>query len=319
MSSAMPRNPVGPSLLGVGHQSPLGFSLVELLIAMVVVGIFMGGVYGLFLHFLGASGEQAALSKQGFDARLGLQLIKRDLASAGFGLDRGELNQAVSGSGTSVTIESTAVHGRTAAGQHGVIQAGGSVPGIAGGTCGVAMTPEREWLAVGELGSLGVAARNLFFAGNQDACPYDPDNPPDYFFARAYGLSTSTDSECAPGTPNLQYEDYPSRDKGGFGGIVNCVLDLQIRYGFQMNAGDVDFTTDPDTPPAGTADSFPDLLKIGMIFQAGQGHRNRTVTAGPLNYQDPDLELDTGVDLSAEQQNYRWQALEWTARLVNFP
>ena len=296
-----------------------GFSLPELLVAMAVVGIFMGGVLSLFVNFLGESGEQAALSKRGLDARLGFQLVRRDLANAGFGIATGDLSGAVTGTGTSVTIRSTAIHTREEmAGTHGPIMAPGSAcPSGAGerpvadgmGGClddglrGVAMTPDRDFLEDVASGSaIDAAEGNLFFVGNQD------DGEP-YYFERTYELSVNPGSECAGGSHNLQFDDT----NGSAGGVVDCVLDFRIRYGFELTDGSLGFTTDPDAPPGSAVDPGVDMLKAALVVQAGSEYQE-AVSPASLQYRDSDFSGIT-VNLDSEQRRYQWRRVEWAVSL----
>jgi len=294
-----------------------GFTLVELLIAMVIVGIFLGAVFGTFIHFLGTSGEQAALSSRSFEARTGLVQVRRDLASAGFGLPEGGLNNAVAGTPTSITIRSTAMTGRTdgtgqEAGQVGILQSGETVNGVPAGTNGVVLAPSREYITEGQLGSMGVSLKTtkIFFVTRLN---------PDYY-ERQYQLSAACNGtgcgDCAQGTPDLQYQDT----NGGATPqpAVECVQDLQVRFGFQTSAGGLAFSN-PGNLPAGADDTLPDVLKVGMVVQVGSKHRGQTVTSSPINYQDSDLQVTGGVGLNSQQQQYRWQVVEWTVPLPNIP
>lgn len=304
-----------------------GFSLVELMIALAIVGLFLGGVYGLFINFLGEAGEQAALSKRGLDQRVGLRLMRRDLASAGFGVAATDMAGAVAGGATTVRVRSTDAHGHDNAGRHGILNGSPgsqSAAGLAGSIYGVALSPARELVASGELANLDAAPRNLFFAANPDGAgdlgnPYAPEP---YYIERAYELSSDCSGagcgECATGTPDLQYDDT----NGGIEPVVDCVLDLQVRYGFQQSGGGVTYSHDPATPPALAVDATPDLLKLGVVVQAGQRMRGRTMTETPVRYDDADLRVDNlgnviDVDLTATQQEYRWQVVEMTVPLEN--
>lgn len=311
----------------VGRRGAAGFSLVELMIAMAIVGLFLGAVYGLFINFLGEAGEQAAVSKRGLDQRVGLRLMRRDLSSAGFGVAASDLGGAVDGGANTVTVRSTDVHNRDNAGRHGILAGSPgsqSVDGLAGSTYGVALSPARELVDSGELASLDAAARNLFFAANTDGAA-DLGNaysPEPYYFERTYELSSQCNGgdcgECATGSRDLQYDD----NEGAAGPVVDCVLDLQVRYGFRQGTGGVAYSHDPANLPPQASDATPDILKVGVVVQGGQRMRGRTMTETPVTYGDPDLREDaTGsvieVDLTATQQEYRWQAVEMTVPLEN--
>ena len=62
-----------------------GFSLVELLVALVVTLIIAGGIYGLLYDSNRTFGREPALSEQQQNARIALSMIESDLISAGAG------------------------------------------------------------------------------------------------------------------------------------------------------------------------------------------------------------------------------------------
>ncbi len=301
-----------------------GFSLVELLVAMAVVGILLGAVYGTFINFLSESGEQAALSKRSFDTRLGLQLLRSDLRQVGFGIADGQLAQTVSGSGTSLTFRSTAVHSRgSEAGIHGVLYtgAGGNLQAnnwlggtIAATTSGIVLTPSRERLALAQLQNVTVSPRNLFFSTPSTTVT-------GYYYQRTYYLGGGgTAAGCADNNvQNLLFRDANPNPYPGTS-IVDCVLDIRFRYGYEMSDGAVSYSSDTINPPAGTtADDLPDTVKVGLIAQVGHEYRNKKPSPATLNFLDGDLKLADPIDLSDQQRRYRWQRLEWTIPLENMP
>ncbi len=62
-----------------------GFSLVELLVAMVVTLLIAGGIFGLLYDSNRTFGREPAVSEQQQNARIALALIESDLVSAGAG------------------------------------------------------------------------------------------------------------------------------------------------------------------------------------------------------------------------------------------
>lgn len=62
-----------------------GFSLVELLVALVVTLLIAGGIYGLLYDSNRTFGREPALSEQQQNARIALSMIEADLISAGAG------------------------------------------------------------------------------------------------------------------------------------------------------------------------------------------------------------------------------------------
>jgi len=304
------------------RQGSPGFSLVELMVAMAVVGLFLGAVYGTFINFLTESGEQATLSKRGFDTRLGLDLMRSDLRKIGFGVAAPQLAATVSGDNQNLTFRSTAVHSQGAmAGVHGVLyEAGGNLTAndwlggnVSASQPGVVMTPDRELLQTVQLQNVSVAPRNLFFATPNATGA-------GYFYQRTYYLGGGgVNAGCADNNvSNLLFRDASPNNMGPVS-VIDCVLDLRFQYGFELAAGGIGFSGDPATPPSGSADNLPDVIKVGLMIQVGDRYRNQTPTPGPLNYSDPDLQLSTPISLSTDQQRYRWQIVEWSVSLENMP
>ena len=65
-----------------------GFSLVELLVAMVVTMIIAGGIMGLLYDSNRTFGREPAVSEQQQNARIAMAMIEADLLSAGVGAGR---------------------------------------------------------------------------------------------------------------------------------------------------------------------------------------------------------------------------------------
>ncbi|MFP4560209.1 MAG: prepilin-type N-terminal cleavage/methylation domain-containing protein [Thiohalorhabdus sp.] len=306
-----------------------GFSLVELLVAMAVVGLLLGAVFLTFTNFLTESANQASLSAQSLDVRTGLNQVRRDLSSTGMGIPDGDMDTAVAGTASSVTIRSTGVTGRNddnenPAGAVAVIQSGPSANGIPDDASGVVLTPAREYVD-----DTGSTTNNRFdeldeleFSLKTTKLFYVTRTSPN-FYERQYRLGADCSEAggdcgaCADGTPDLIHNDT----NGGSGPAAECVADFRVRYGFQTSDGDIDFSsTDPDNDvPSGVDDRLPDALKVGMVVQVGSEYRNEVRTESPVTYTDEDLDPDDGVDLSEEQQQYRWKVVEWTVPLPNIP
>lgn len=66
-------------------SSQRGFSLMELLVALVVTMIIAGGIYGLLFDSQRTFGREPAVSEQQQNARVALSLIEADAISAGAG------------------------------------------------------------------------------------------------------------------------------------------------------------------------------------------------------------------------------------------
>ncbi len=67
-----------------GFRRPLGFSLVELMIAVTVGLLLVTGLMAIYLQTSNANNEMARLNRQMENGRFALQLLREDLAHAGF-------------------------------------------------------------------------------------------------------------------------------------------------------------------------------------------------------------------------------------------
>jgi prepilin-type N-terminal cleavage/methylation domain-containing protein len=77
-----------------------GFTLVELMIALAIVGIVLSAVTTFFLGVLRASRVQARVTGSNIEGVMGLQILRKDLSMAGYGLPWGGItaySEAASG------------------------------------------------------------------------------------------------------------------------------------------------------------------------------------------------------------------------------
>ena len=63
-----------------------GFTLVELLVYFIVLGILMGIVFSSFQDNLFVNTRQAGIAQTKIESGIGLDLLRADLEHAGFGL-----------------------------------------------------------------------------------------------------------------------------------------------------------------------------------------------------------------------------------------
>lgn len=82
-----------------------GFSLIELLVAMVVTLLIAGGIFGLLYDSNRTFGREPAVSEQQQNARIALSLIEADLISAGAGA--GPLTQVFTDGLNNLATDST--------------------------------------------------------------------------------------------------------------------------------------------------------------------------------------------------------------------
>jgi prepilin-type N-terminal cleavage/methylation domain-containing protein len=69
-----------------GLKKTNGFSLVEILVYLVILGIVMTAVFNAFMRIVQPTFQQAAISETKLETGIGLDLLRTDLEHAGFGL-----------------------------------------------------------------------------------------------------------------------------------------------------------------------------------------------------------------------------------------
>jgi len=67
-----------------GTGMPQGFTLVEVLIAMAIVGVVMGAIYGIFVSSNRSYHTQDSVTETQQGVRIGLDFMVRDIRMAGF-------------------------------------------------------------------------------------------------------------------------------------------------------------------------------------------------------------------------------------------
>lgn len=68
------------------HRKASGFTLIELMIYMVLLGIIMTMVFSSFIPVMQINSQQSRISETKIETGLGLDLLRADLEHAGFGL-----------------------------------------------------------------------------------------------------------------------------------------------------------------------------------------------------------------------------------------
>jgi prepilin-type N-terminal cleavage/methylation domain-containing protein len=78
--------PEGASMTGAGHAGEKGFSLIELLVAMVITLIVSGAIYGLLAGGQNAFRREPELTERQQNIRMAMDIIMKDISNAGAGL-----------------------------------------------------------------------------------------------------------------------------------------------------------------------------------------------------------------------------------------
>lgn len=86
------------------HSAPRGFTLIELMVALVVMAAVIAGIYGSFFRSQGQSAKVTSVAEKRQQGRAAIQLIERETRMAGSGW--GRLPVQYSNNGTADTLES---------------------------------------------------------------------------------------------------------------------------------------------------------------------------------------------------------------------
>ena len=63
-----------------------GFTLIELLMVMVIFGFVMAAISDMFVGILRGYKQQSKIAETNIEGIIGLELLRRDIQSAGYGL-----------------------------------------------------------------------------------------------------------------------------------------------------------------------------------------------------------------------------------------
>ncbi len=334
-----------------------GFTLVELFVAILIVGIVLGAVYFTYITILKGFWKESSLAESQIETAVGIELIRLDIEHAGYGIgiDQVDLPVELDRTNNSLIIRSVLNNTRlirdssgqpvqwslvecSGAGGAPSVKAGGDVNAISGGA-GLVFLGASSKTFMGQTTDGSCPSTGIFVA-----IPYDTSVTSGcgvQFCNRIkYTLSSNQDlTTCNPNTRNLL------RAVGSGSGmpLINCVSD--VRYTFDVDRdgdGAVDvrdgafmdaassLDLDLDNDGSVSAEELRRGLKavnVYLLVQEGRLDREFKFTNHSSCSKPPtDIRLsnrcvvtDTGVELYLPQNfnNYRWKVIKLTVKPMN--
>lgn len=297
-----------------------GFTVVELMVALVVMLVLMAATFAAMQAFTRSSAQKMAINKLTLTRNSNLSLLRLDLMHAGYGIDSSEAGLAWDG--TRLTIRSTLNNlntdtmgwvfvdcPNTSTSWSSSILVDGRMN--SSNNALTFLTPQK-----GYVGSVATASDNCPATGELVGYPYDTassNNCTTGICERIdYQLSSSQTVElCQPQTRNLLRIDY--RPGANYVPILNCIADWDLRF---------DLDTDGDgVVDATKQNSFtdPHQVKLIHIYLLAQNGRfdpdynfSGNTTAGGIEVDGVTLTLP-----NSNFKNYRWKVVQFTVETPN--
>ncbi len=300
----------------------MGFSLVELLTTLAIFGIVTAMIYSVYSGFLQHATAERKVSKTELDLVNVYWPLTKEIESAGFGLASAGtttcvLPNALSVSGSELTIQSTAAGDDQLAGTWGYVTGSNCATGITS-TCKVVLTNSSD--------KRYIARRAVGTNGNLDSCIDDYKEAIAYFspyesvgdfecYQTKYSLRDYTASDpkpamCAPGVNKLS-RSVSVTATTNFQPILDCLRDLDYRFGCIATSGSLTWQA---TTNCGTAKLR--LVRVGLIIQSSP-RMDTQVPADMTLFEDLGSGLIKTITLSNDQRYYRWKKRELLITLRN--
>jgi type IV pilus assembly protein PilW len=238
-----------------------GFTLVELLVAMVIVSILLGAVYVTYVTIIKGFGREVGSAETQIETAVGLELLRLDIEHAGYGIGEDQPDLPISFDPATNTLEIRSVLNNTrlirdtvtgdpihwslvdcpGANLEPIVISGDDISNI-GGECPVVIfigagnrTYAGTNFATSECVEAGVfIALPMIIPSRNGACPDSLSSLPDsyrcfeqpcyiirYFLSATQNLTT-----CNPNTRNLlrAVGDSPGNP------LLNCVADVRFTF-----------------------------------------------------------------------------------------
>jgi len=292
-----------------------GYTLTEILILIVLTGIFSAGFFSFFSGMLRTERQARFTIKTEADVSALRTFLKKELQSIGFGISADYLktnpgdcsNDAViSGDNSKLCYLSLASRQTKWAGCWWMIDSSGTVftntTSRFGGNCSISEVGNKTCLFLNNDRSIRGIANCTQTIPSTVSFYLDGRYPSD-FLVKMYNSTTSDrpDKQCHPRLENstliLEINNSPQP-------IISCVLDFRIRY--------IDKSGNPlNTPPS----SLQDLAGIRVCLIVQAGGRGRIRYQESLTYSER-CGGDT-IPLPGDYQFYPFKVIEEEVSLPN--
>lgn len=299
-----------------------GFTLVEMVIAMLIISIIMALSGNTFKRFLFGVRSESESAESNIDKLVGLEIMRLDLEHVGYGIagDVTDAPIAWAESGTSptqirtLTLRSTLNNtnqstlgwylynctiGLPLAGQL-VSSQGGTSPA----NTIVLLDIDNDWAANTTRSAGNCPATDIYtgYPYTGTGCTASAQNCTEV----VYDLSTTQNlANCATGTKNL----LRTVDAGTGDPILNCVADFTVRFDLDTNADGIIDSSTSILPGAAAIMSQVKNIDVYVLMQIGQKERDYTFSGSETL---DGVAFDrTGI---TDFNQYRWKVLKLSGR-----
>lgn len=299
-----------------------GFTLVEMLVAVMIMGIICALTYPAFLKLLTGSKGETSSNQAHLDKVTSLELIRLDLEHASFGIAIDDATPPLTWAANALTIHSTIDNTNRAS--IGWLMYNCSAAGVPLSTSLVTNTDNREDStntcitlldADRKFSGLTETTQNCPGKGIYTAFPVsnstDPTCSSETYTSVSYSLSaTNTLSSCAQGTRNLL------RAVGGGAGapILNCVADFDVRFELDTN-GDGTVDTAQNSPPATTTQILNQVKNIEMFVLMQAGNKDENLNSNETLNLDVTL---SKASVTEDPSKYRWKVVRISGKPMSW-
>jgi len=319
-----------------------GFTLVELLVALLIVSLVLGAAYITYINILGGFGRETASAETQIETAVSLDILRLDIEHAGYGLGEDITDLPIeSDNESSLAVRSVINTTRLIKDSSGEPVMWALVECSSAGVSPSPVAGDSITALPSDAGLVFLGASNRHFIGNRAnrtcpdagvfvAVPYDTkvaSGCTDQFCNKVrYYLSTNqTLDTCNPNTRNLL------RAVGGGTGmpLLSCVADIKFLFDIDRNGdGVVDIKggefKDADINGDGvvSAEEVRRALKgihVYILVQDGRKDKDFTFTNYTTCASGPCLIEDTNVELYLPPgfENYRWKVVKLAVRPMN--
>ncbi len=307
-----------------------GFSLIELLTALMLLGIVTAMIYSVFAGFNRYASSQRKTVKTELDLVNVYWPMTKEIESAGFGVASSGTttcvqSNAISVSGSEVSIHSTATGDKTLSGAWGY---------VSGATCSTGITaaesPDNNVLLLGSLDKKYVRKTTVNAEGNLTDCNSTDDSGRIVYWIpsasalecyetryslRDYTTDDPAPKTCAPGTLKLS-RSAQSTTTTNYQPMLDCVRDLDYRFGCIDASGALTWMTSLSNPLTDCGTAKLRLIKVGLVVQSSEKQTTQ-VPASITMFEDLSSSFTKTITLTSDQRYYRWKKREQTISLRN--
>ncbi|MCF8030673.1 MAG: prepilin-type N-terminal cleavage/methylation domain-containing protein [Desulfohalobiaceae bacterium] len=303
-----------------GRDSSQGFTLLELLVTMGILLIVITAAYQSYTRLLRGFVAESSSAEAQMEAVVNTNLLRLDIAHAGYGLARNLSNPPLewSNSNRTLTIRSTVDNLEEATLGWILCSNGTRVQDNDDAGLGtyVFLNSNEQFVSFGNT--------NCTAGGINVGYPYDTSdsqvtppgagctNQPCYRIT--YTLSSSTQSleKCADGTSNLQRTTDPSPFSGGVSWrpVINCVADWQVAFEQDTNGdGSMDTVTTSSVAFSPANATQVEQVHVYALVQEGSYERDYTFS-GSTSMDGVTLNLPG----TSEADHYRWKMMKLSVK-----